>query len=324
MIKLPEKLIVRGDKKFLLRVEDSSRAADYEKYENLRQIIWDFADDHLSGSRNLLCENFLHEGSSLFIGAFESDDNGQFIFDEPHLVGFSYGFVGLRDKSLGFVTGDNLWFYSQFLGVRPDRLNFGLGIRIKEFQKEVLLSVFRVNLVVCTYDPLTAVNAYRNIRQFGMKVLEYRLAPYGEYGGRLNRQDVPSDRFFTAWDLLQDHRPLVPEEKIEHLLSHLPKALESEWQTIKTAQSEIELQLVKRVRLDLSEDQMLVEVPVDFYQLLRATADGPDKIRNIPVDWRLKSREVFLKYFQQGYKVVDFLKVRSGQPAAYYLLEKKQ
>ncbi|HUM33880.1 MAG TPA: hypothetical protein PKX32_01320, partial [Candidatus Saccharicenans sp.] len=133
MIKLPEKLIVRGDKKFLLRVEDSSRAADYEKYENLRQIIWDFADDHLSGSRNLLCENFLHEGSSLFIGAFESDDNGQFIFDEPHLVGFSYGFVGLRDKSLGFVTGDNLWFYSQFLGVRPDSLNFGLGIKIKEF-----------------------------------------------------------------------------------------------------------------------------------------------------------------------------------------------
>ena len=324
MIKLPEKLIVHGNKKFLLRVEDSDQAVDYQKYENLRQTIWDFADDHLSGSRNLLCENFLHEGSSLFIGAFEPNDDGQFIFDEPHLVGFSYGFVGLRDKSLGFVTGDNLWFYSQFLGVRPDRLNFGLGIRIKEFQKEVLLSVFRVKLVVCTYDPLTAVNAYRNIRQFGMQVLEYRLAPYGEYGGRLNRQDVPSDRFFTAWDLLQDHRPLVPEEKIEHLLSHLPKALESEWQTIKTAQSEIELQLVKRVRLDLSEEQMLVEVPVDFYHLLRVTAHRPEEIKNIPVDWRLKSREVFLKYFQQGYKVVDFLKARSGQPAAYYLLEKKQ
>jgi len=203
------------------------------------------------------------------------------------------------------------------------RINFGLGIKIKEFQKEILLTVFRVNLVVCTYDPLTAVNAYRNIRQFGMKVLEYRLAPYGEYGGRLNRQDVPSDRFFTAWDLLLEHQPLVPEEKIEHLLSQRPKALESEWKTIKTARSELELQLVRRVRLDLSEEQILVEVPVDFYQLLRATADGPDEIRNIPVDWRLKSRDVFLHYFQQGYKVVDFFKASSGQPAVYYLLEKR-
>jgi len=156
-----------------------------------------------------------------------------------------------------------------------------------------------------------------------MKVLEYRLAPYGEYGGRLNRQDVPSDRFFTAWDLLLEHQPLVPEEKIGHLLSHRPKALQSEWKTIKTAQSELELQLVKRVSLDLSEEQILVEVPVDFYHLLRVTADGPDEIRNIPVDWRLKSRDVFLNYFQQGYKVADFLKASSGQPAVYYLLEKR-
>jgi len=270
-----------------------------------------------------MCENFLHEGSSLFIGAFESDDNGKFIFDEPHLVGFSYGFVGLRDKSLGFESGDNLWFYSQFLGVRTDRLNFGLGTRIKEFQKEVLLSVFRVKLVVCTYDPLTAVNAYRNIRQFGMQVIEYRLAPYGEYGGRLNRRDVSSDRFFIGWDLLKRHQPFIPEEEIEPLINRLPKALEAEWQTVKAGQSEIELQLVKSVRLDLNEENILLEVPVDFYRLLHETASGPEEVRNIPADWRLKSREVFLNYFKQGYEVVDFLKARSGRSAVYYLLKKK-
>lgn len=58
MINLPEKLIVSGDKKFLLRVENSDQSADYQKYENLRQAIWEFADDHLAGTRNLMCENF--------------------------------------------------------------------------------------------------------------------------------------------------------------------------------------------------------------------------------------------------------------------------
>jgi len=324
MIKLPEKLIVSGDKKFLLKVEDSGQAADYQKYENLRQVIWDFADDHLSGSRNLMCENFLHEGSSLFLGAFEPGEEGQFVFDEPHLVGFSYGFVGLRNKSLGFESGDNLWFYSQFMGVRPDRLSYGLGTKIKEFQKEVLLSVFRVKLVVCTYDPLTAVNAYRNIRQFGMQVIDYRLAPYGEYGGRLNREDVPSDRFFTAWDLLNRHRPFLAEEEIEPALSRLPRALQSDWKTFKAGQAEIELQLVKRVRLDLKEELILVEVPVDFYGLLHETANLSDELKNIPVNWRFQSREVFLNYFGQGYEAVDFLKARSEKAAVYYLLKKKQ
>ncbi|MBP6909181.1 MAG: hypothetical protein KBC18_02015 [Candidatus Saccharicenans sp.] len=324
MIELPEKLIVSGDKKFLLKVEDSGQEADYQKYENLRQVIWDFADDHLSGSRNLMCENFLHEGSSLFLGAFEAVESGQFVFDEAHLVGFSYGFVGLRNKSLGFESGDNLWFYSQYMGVRPDRLSYGLGTRIKEFQKEVLLSVFRLKLVVCTYDPLTAVNAYRNIRQFGMQVLDYRLAPYGEYGGRLNREDVPSDRFFMGWDLLKEHRPFLADNEIEPALSRWPRALESDWKTFKAGQTEIELQLVKNVRLQLTQEFVLVEVPVDFYRLLHETANLSDELRNIPVNWRLQSREVFLNYFGQGYEVVDFLRARSGKPVVCYLLKKKK
>jgi len=38
MIKLPEKLIVHGNKKFLLRVEDSDQAVDYQKYEIYARI----------------------------------------------------------------------------------------------------------------------------------------------------------------------------------------------------------------------------------------------------------------------------------------------
>ncbi|TEU07719.1 MAG: hypothetical protein E3J22_00895, partial [Candidatus Aminicenantes bacterium] len=58
---------IKGNK-YLFRVETSDNHHDYDKYEELRNRVWDEPNDNLSGSRNMMCENFLHEGSSLFIG----------------------------------------------------------------------------------------------------------------------------------------------------------------------------------------------------------------------------------------------------------------
>lgn len=320
MLKLPEKIINVKDKRFLLRVEDSCQPADYKKYEDLRQTVWQFAEDHLAGTRNLLCENFLHEGSSLFLGVFEEAEDGRFILDGKHLVGFSYGFVGLKDKSLGFDHPGNLWFYSQFLGVRPDCLNYGLGIKIKEFQKEVLLQFLHIDTVVCTYDPLTAINAYRNIRHFGMKVLEYRVAPYGEYGGRLNRQDVPSDRFFMVWNLRETFQPAVPDDKLEEFLGRWPQAIRTEYLEVETDGSQILLEVAAGEVLGLDSEYVLVPIPLDFYLMLNLTDVQQPELRQIPVNWRLQTREVFRHYFQLGYRVVDFLKPDSPKRCCCYLL----
>ncbi|MCP2605256.1 hypothetical protein NLC29_03785, partial [Candidatus Aminicenantes bacterium AH-873-B07] len=197
-----EKIVKIKGKKFLLKVEISDKHEDYLKYEELRNEIWDYPEDNLPGSRNMMCENFFHEGSSLFIAVYKEDEKGDFSKqDSSHLVGFSYGFVGVKDKKIGFRDLENLWFYSQYTGVKENYQHYGLGILIKEFQKEKLIDLFGIYLVTCTYDPLTGVNAYRNIHYFGMEVLEYRVAAYGEFGGRLNREDVPCDRFFMLWDL---------------------------------------------------------------------------------------------------------------------------
>jgi len=302
-------------------VEDSHQATDYKKYEDLRQTVWQFDEDHMAGTRNLLCENFLHEGSSLFLGVFEEAEDGRFILDGQHLVGFSYGFAGLKDKSLGFDHPSNLWFYSQFLGVRPDRLNYRLGILIKEFQREVLLEVLHLETVVCTYDPLTAINAYRNIRHFGMKVVEYRVAPYGEYGGQLNRRDVPSDRFFMCWNLKDNFCPPVPDREVGNYIGKWPQVIGVEHQLLETEKGRVFLELATGPILDLEEEYVLVPVPADFYLMLNLTdTDDPD-IRQIPVRWRLQSREVFLHYFRRGYGVVDFLKSETGPKRGYYLLK---
>ncbi|HAR36014.1 MAG TPA: hypothetical protein DCR87_03755 [Acidobacteria bacterium] len=320
MNRLPEKIIRVKDKRFLLRVEDSGQAADYQKYEDLRQAVWQFSEDHLAGTRNLMCENFLHEGSSLFLGVFEEDERGRFLTDGKHLVGFSYGFVGLKDKSLGFDQPGNLWFYSQFLGVRPDRLNYGLGLQLKEFQKEVLLGIFHLETVVCTYDPLTAVNAYRNVRHFGMTVLEYRVAPYGEYGGRLNRRDVPSDRFFMSWDLKKEHRPLVPDHQVKDYLERWPRAIQMQYRWLETEKGSARLEVAEQAVINLHDEFILVPVPADFYLMLNLTEVEEAEIRRLPLNWRLQSREVFQHYFLRGYQVVDFLKPEEpGCPSCYLL-----
>ena len=322
MAKLPEKVVKIKDKNFLFCVEDSSEASDYQKYEDLRQAIWEFAEDHLAGTRNMMCENFLHEGSSLFTAVFE-EEAGSFRRDGFHLVGFSYGFVGIKDKQPGFDRPENLWFYSQFLGVRPDRTNYGLGVLIKDFQKEVLLSIFHIKTVVCTYDPLTAVNAYRNVRRFGMEVLEYRVAPYGEYGGRLNRQDVPSDRFFMVWDLERDHRPLVPEIEISDCISNLPHALEISYEQIQSETGSVMLEVIERVNLNLTPELILIQIPGDYYQMLWATDVRDSRIRAIPVEWRYKTREVFLEYLKKGYRIVDFFKQEGKPRNCFYLLKRR-
>ncbi|MBE0713686.1 MAG: hypothetical protein IH583_15040 [Candidatus Aminicenantes bacterium] len=105
-----EKIVAVRDRRFLLRVETSHESGDYGMYEDLRNAIWDFPDDRLSGTRNMMCENVFHEGGSLFIGAFVEAPGGGFAAEGKDLVGFCYGFVGVRDKEVGFRDRSNLRF----------------------------------------------------------------------------------------------------------------------------------------------------------------------------------------------------------------------
>ena len=204
-----DKVIRAGGRDLRLRIETSAEACDYEKYERLRNEIWGFPEDNLPGSRNLMCENYLHDGGSLFIAVQTLGEEAGGLSDGRRLAAFSYGFVGVKDKEVAFRKCDNLRFYSQYTAVRPEFRGAGLGVAIKEFQREKVRSLFGINTITCTYDPLTGVNARRNVHHFGMEVEDYRVSTYGEYGGFLNRLDVPSDRFFMTWDL---SRPAAPGE----------------------------------------------------------------------------------------------------------------
>lgn len=314
---------VRGikGKKYWFRVESSKNHRDYLKYEELRNEVWEEPNDHLSGSRNLMCENFLHEGSSLFIGVFKEVEEGRFEPDKEHLVGFSYGFVGIRDKKTAYRKSDNLQFYSQYTCVRTDSEHLGLGVLIKEFQKETLLEVFGITTVICTFDPLTGVNAYRNIHHFGMEVLNYREAFYGDFGGRLNRLDVPCDRFLVTWDLIKEKSK--PEYDLEALIESGWMAVKAEKKTVEGRGGPVELEVAEEVNLKLDNEFLLVEIPVDFYTMLRETDVTDDRVRSIPLEWRMKTRQVFQALIERDYKIIDFCKIQKNEQVRdFYILKK--
>lgn len=313
-----ERVVTGQGRKFLLRVESSHEAADYQKYEDIRNAIWGFPDDHLSGTRNMMCENFFAEGSSLFIGAFTEAEGGGFRADGAHLAGFCYGFVGVVDKESGFRDPANLRFYSQFAGVRPEYQSFGLGVRIKEFQRDVILRRLGIGTVICTYDPLTGVNAHRNVHHFGMDVLEYRVATYGEYGGLLNRSDVPSDRFLTSWDLLRKARN--GSRSAGRPGPAAPRVFSVEARRVQGATGPLDLEVVRASEIPPQVPAVLVQIPLDFYRMLRETDVADPGVRRIPVDWRAHTRRAFTALLDRGYKVTDFLKAWGTPPANYYLL----
>ncbi len=317
-----EKTVTVRDRRFLVRVETSGDAADYAKYEALREEIWGYPDDHMSSPLNMMSESVFHEGGSLFIGAFaEAGDKGGFVTDAAHLVGFCYGYVGLRDPAVGYREISNIRFYAQYAGVRKAYQSYGLGILLKEYQREMVRDLLGLATIICTYDPLTGVNANRNIRHFGMDVLEYRVATYGEYGGLLNRPDVPTDRFLMSWDLARTKGPR-PASEPRAVLS-APETIQAGLRRVEGKNGPIELEVVEAVRPEPEGDIALVRIPLDIYGMLQET-DVPDpQVRRIPVDWRLATREVFTTLFARGFRIVDFLKASAEAQANHYVLRRE-
>ena len=299
-----------GGKRFFLRVETSPDAADYIKYEELRNEIWEDPLDSFASPRNMAAENFFNEGSSLFIAAYIEDESSNLIKDKASLVGFSYGFVETKDKNVGFRDLENISFYSQYTGVKEEYRNTGLGILIKAFQKKIITEIFGVFNVTCTFDPLTGINAYRNIHYFRMEVIKYLENCYTDFTGKLNRLDVPLDRFFVSWDLKKESRK--PKYDINGLLDSGKSVIQTEVREVAGKNGPIELDVITGVDLSLDNKLLLVEIPFDFYTMLLETDVSDNRVREIPVVWRYKTREVFQDLFRRGYSIHDFRYIKQG------------
>jgi len=57
--------------------------------------------------------------------------------------------------------------------------------------------------------------------------------------------------------------------------------------------------------------------------MLRETDVEDRRIREIPLEWRMKTRQVFQGLFQRGYKVIDFIHIeRNNRKRDFYILKR--
>lgn len=183
------------------------------------------------------------------------------------------------------------------------------------------MEMFGIYTMTCSYDPLTGINAYRNIQHFGMDVVGYREACYGEFGGLLNREDIPCDRFFISWDLKKEIQRT--EYDLEFLIDSSLMAINADTVEVKGRSGPVKLEVVKNVNLDFNNAFLLVEIPFDFYRMLRETDVSESKVRRIPIEWRMKTRQVFKTLLKRKYKIIDFRQIeKNKRKRDFYVLKR--
>jgi chorismate synthase len=174
-----------------------------------------------------------------------------------------------------------------------------------------------VDLIRWTYDPLQGVNANLNINKLGGIVREYKVNHYGvRAGGSPQNYGMPSDRFVVDWHLTykEAHRPDVSRRS-----SYQDLMASGECSLVNVvATDERSLPFIQESFLNIKSPRLLVEIPADFGVIRRHPSKG-----NLDIEWRLKTRDIFMSYLNAGYTVVGFLsEQRAGRRRSLYLLEK--
>jgi len=228
----------------------------------------------------------------ILIGAFDVDAREQ-------LVGFVYSIAAMKD---GKPTQ-----WSHMLGVVEEHRNSGLGMRLKQLQRDCALAM-GLDLIEWTFDPMQAANAHLNLARLGVIVEEYEENVYGESSSPLHRGN-PTDRFVAAWGIGTPHVE-------RRLAAPAPFTLRSE----EIADAPVVNRLKRAgewlecadVDLSIDSRRLAVQIPMGFTDMLSGAPD-------LALAWRLATREIFTTYFSRGYRAVDFFIDREHRRGAYLL-----
>lgn len=218
-------------------------------------------------------------------------------FDESgELQGFVFGLTGVMEGQ--FVH------WSDMLAVRESGRDRGLGTRLKEYQREVMLGRGVLEMR-WTFDPLQGRNAHVNFAKLGILSNEYVENMYGDTDSPLHR-GIGTDRLVALWQL--DSRRVADRllggwfsgmgDEMSRIPSVLPFAVRGE-----TPYPESPV-------LGMEELQLLVPIPAAIEKLMR---------RDVALagQWRGATRTAFMHYLSRGYQVQEFIR---GEPVSSYLL----
>jgi predicted GNAT superfamily acetyltransferase len=220
-------------------------------------------------------------------GAFDADGT---------LLGFVFGISGVREGRLAH--------WSDMLGVREEARDLGLGRRLKEYQREVLLGN-GIDVAYWTYDPLEARNAHVNINRLGAIPTEYIPDMYGEVVRSPRLSGLSTDRFIVRWELSHPRVEAAIAGQSPVVLAHAVSApiANAEADSGKPVQPELGRPEGRSVR---------IEVPANVHSVKAKSMEAARA-------WRLATRGAFLHYLSNGYHVIGFHRdAESGR--CFYLL----
>jgi predicted GNAT superfamily acetyltransferase len=151
--------------------------AELRAVEDLQIRVWGMPERDVVPLHHLLAAS---GAGGRVLGAFTP---------EGKLVGFCYGFAGVRNG--------RALFYSHMAGVLAEFRDKRIGLRLKQAQREAALAG-GLEWMVWTYDPLQSGNAYFNLHKLGAESRRYYVNYYGEMHDELNR-GADSDRLEVDW-----------------------------------------------------------------------------------------------------------------------------
>ncbi len=260
---------------------------DYEACIALQEATWGTGFSELVPMALMIVSQRL---GGVAAGAFDEDGS---------LAGFILGLSGIENGSPVH--------WSDMLAVRNDCRGRGLGIRLKSYQRDMVLEN-GIRRMYWTFDPLESQNAYINFARLGIVAREYVENMYGQTDSPLHR-GIDTDRFVALWqlDTRRVERRLAEEESppaIEELAG-VPCVLDcaptppSGWPEPETREA-------------LRADQVLAAIPSDIQALKSVSPE-------LAARWREATRSVLQSYLSNGYEVCELIR---GARVSYYLLRR--
>jgi predicted GNAT superfamily acetyltransferase len=219
------------------------------------------------------------------------------------MKGFVYSWPALKNGRAAH--------WSHMLGVTGSAKNGGVGLQLKLAQRERALQM-GLDLIEWTFDPLQTLNAHLNFTKLGVVVEEYEVNVYGESSSPLHHGS-PTDRFVAEWKLKEPH---VERRIAARGIGLVRDASVGSARVVNASVPASDFLRPGPAALSLDDRRLLVEIPGGYTDMLI-------KDPALALEWRLAAREIFVHYFGQGYRAVDFF-LASDRSRGQYLLVREE
>ncbi|HDL18723.1 MAG TPA: hypothetical protein ENH29_06690 [Bacteroidetes bacterium] len=273
-----------------IQIKDLKTNEEFFAVIELQKIIWRLRDNVDCIPNHIF--KAVSEIGGMVLGAYCDDV----------LAGFLMAIVG-------HTEANGLFHHSHILGVHPEMKHGNIGYRLKMAHYNRARQK-GIKKITWTFDPLLGPNANLNIAKLGGIVRDYKVDYYGDVPGESDLvSGIPSDRFWVEWFIQTKH----VAERLERRHRHFDP-------TNFTGLTEVdrdEKGLQKITDFSKPEkNRVAIQIPDDFQMIF-------DRDLQLALDWRTKTRDIFLTCFKQNYTVVDFVRVtENGKRGNYYLLRK--